>query len=340
MKKQFLLGLGFLATTSLFAQIPTNGLVGYYPFNGNANDLSVNGNNLTVNGATLTTDRFENTNSAYYFNGVANNLLATNTKGLNNTNYTYSFWMYNEESPASNGLSSLLELGSGGSYGQLFNLTNNYYNTTGWATGSNYKSYHSGVLPLTNTWYHVLVTRDNNTLVTYVNNVPLSIVPTNENAYYASSNNLYVGARSGLTPGQFFKGKIDDLRFYDRVLNQEEIAALFTENSCLQKISVTDTLVIKINITTGAQNDLVKSTIKLFPNPTNSILNVDFGNYLSLDGFSLSISNLNGQEVYNSKINQASTTINIANLGASGTYFVKVIDKLGNVIEVKKLILN
>jgi hypothetical protein len=44
-----------------FAQVPsyvpTNGLVGYWPFNGNANDASVNGNNGTVNGATLTTDR-------------------------------------------------------------------------------------------------------------------------------------------------------------------------------------------------------------------------------------------------------------------------------------------
>ena len=46
-----------------------DGLVAYYPFNGNANDESGNGNNGTVNGATLTTDRFGNTNKAYSFNG-------------------------------------------------------------------------------------------------------------------------------------------------------------------------------------------------------------------------------------------------------------------------------
>ena len=40
------------------AQYPKNGLVGYWPFNGNANDASGNGNNATVNGATLTNDRF------------------------------------------------------------------------------------------------------------------------------------------------------------------------------------------------------------------------------------------------------------------------------------------
>ena len=42
-----------------------NGLVGYWPFCGNANDESGNGNDGAVNGASLTTDRFGNSNSAY-----------------------------------------------------------------------------------------------------------------------------------------------------------------------------------------------------------------------------------------------------------------------------------
>ena len=37
--------------------VPTDGLVAYYPFNGNANDVSGNGNNGTVSGATLTADK-------------------------------------------------------------------------------------------------------------------------------------------------------------------------------------------------------------------------------------------------------------------------------------------
>jgi hypothetical protein len=47
--------------------VPSNGLVAYYPFNGNANDASGNGNNGTVNGATLTSDRFGNVNKAINF---------------------------------------------------------------------------------------------------------------------------------------------------------------------------------------------------------------------------------------------------------------------------------
>jgi len=81
-----------LITSSLVAQIPsyvpTNGLVGYWPFNGNANDESGNGNHGTVNGATLTTDRNGNANSAFSFDGVddwilANSILLSNDFTIN-----------------------------------------------------------------------------------------------------------------------------------------------------------------------------------------------------------------------------------------------------------------
>ncbi len=46
-----------------------NGLVAYYPFNGNANDESGNGNDEKVNGATLATDRSGESGKAYSFDG-------------------------------------------------------------------------------------------------------------------------------------------------------------------------------------------------------------------------------------------------------------------------------
>ena len=57
-------------TTPQVSIVPTDGLVAYYPFNGNSNDESGNGNNGTVYGATLTEDRFGNLDSAYSFDGV------------------------------------------------------------------------------------------------------------------------------------------------------------------------------------------------------------------------------------------------------------------------------
>ena len=52
-----LLSFGAFAQT-IPSYVPTNGLVGWWPFNGNANDESGNGNHGTVNGAALTSDRF------------------------------------------------------------------------------------------------------------------------------------------------------------------------------------------------------------------------------------------------------------------------------------------
>jgi hypothetical protein len=89
-----------------FAQVPsfvpTNGLVGWWPFNGNANDESGNGNNGTVNGATLTTDRFGNANSAYFFNGNSSNspYIIANSPINNNTasSFSFSIWL-NKSNP-------------------------------------------------------------------------------------------------------------------------------------------------------------------------------------------------------------------------------------------------
>jgi hypothetical protein len=49
--------------------VPSNGLVGWWPFSGNANDMSGNGCHGSVNGAVLTNDRTGASNTAYYFDG-------------------------------------------------------------------------------------------------------------------------------------------------------------------------------------------------------------------------------------------------------------------------------
>ena len=86
-----------LTTQTLFAQVPsyvpTSGLVGYWPFIGNANDESGNGNNGTVTGATLTADRFGNSNSAYSFDGQSYIRVPHNQNyNFGIGNYTLSVW--------------------------------------------------------------------------------------------------------------------------------------------------------------------------------------------------------------------------------------------------------
>ena len=68
-----------LTATTGWGQVPTNGLVAYYPFNGNANDASTTINHATTHGATLTTDRFNNSSQEYLFNGSSDRLQAPKT---------------------------------------------------------------------------------------------------------------------------------------------------------------------------------------------------------------------------------------------------------------------
>jgi len=104
MKKQLLTFLLFGVTTlTTFAQVPsyvpTNGLVGYWPFNGNANDESGNLNHGTVNGATLTTDRNGVANKAYSFDGINDNILVNNSVSLNMPSITIAGWVNLHTSP-------------------------------------------------------------------------------------------------------------------------------------------------------------------------------------------------------------------------------------------------
>ena len=101
MNKLSLFLLCLFSTIQIFAQnnipsyVPTNGLVAWYPFNGNANDESGSGNNGTVYGATLTTDRFGNSGKAYFFNTIPCyiDLPEISTElGKPGNNATYSMW--------------------------------------------------------------------------------------------------------------------------------------------------------------------------------------------------------------------------------------------------------
>ncbi|OIN60058.1 hypothetical protein BLX24_04195 [Arsenicibacter rosenii] len=70
----------------------TDGLVAYYPFNGNANDESGNNRHGTVHDATLTTDRFGNANKAYAFDGVNDWIDVAKDAAFQFNDFTLSAW--------------------------------------------------------------------------------------------------------------------------------------------------------------------------------------------------------------------------------------------------------
>jgi uncharacterized repeat protein (TIGR01451 family) len=99
MKKQILTFLLLVISSSsvFWAQVPsyvpTNGLVGWWPFNGNANDESGNGNNGTVNGATYTNNRDGIANSAIQMTSASGGYVDINLGAILPSEFTIFLWL-------------------------------------------------------------------------------------------------------------------------------------------------------------------------------------------------------------------------------------------------------
>lgn len=87
-----------------FGQVDLNlGLKAYYPFSGNANDISGSGfNGIPMGGVQLTTDRFGNPNKAYYFDGIDDRILVTDNGGLSTPSYSICYYVFTEASTYQN----------------------------------------------------------------------------------------------------------------------------------------------------------------------------------------------------------------------------------------------
>ncbi len=238
---------------NLFAQnipsyIPTNGLVGWWPFNGNANDESGNGNNGTVNGATLIADRLSNIGSAYYFNGSSYiRVLHNNTLNFGTNNYTLSAWSMRQGNNSYQDIISKM-LGSPSYTGWGLNFINNYprfeagtTNNGSWLTNGNINNGNisgSYTNPISNDlWYHfVAVFNPSNSIIKlYINGELAVSEPTSTSLINAdNSNDLFFGVYQpeGAPSGsEFLIGKIDDIAIYNRALTQEEVTSLYQGSS-------------------------------------------------------------------------------------------------------------
>ena len=217
--------------------IPTNGLVAYYPFTGNANDESGNDNNGTVNGATLATDRKGIENKAYNFDGINDYIEIADNNNLELTNnFSFSIWL-NVGNVQTTRLYMIFTKhkaydASSGTY--TFSLSNFssslYYNFQ--ATPNFSTNQISSILYQSNIWVNIVVTYDKlqnqlkyykNGVLTDTKTVTFNIQNTNYKFYFgcelSQSNTLQ----------NFYSGKLDDVRFYNRVLSLSEIQQLYNE---------------------------------------------------------------------------------------------------------------
>lgn len=326
-------GLNAIAQTPPY--VPTNGLQGYFPFSGNANDQSGNGNNGTNIGATLTADRFGNINSAYSFDGTTSHISLNDTIcNFGVSDFTISAWQLKYDTLVGGAV-----LGKRNSTGDgnmlILNSHPGYEISTG--TGD----YMANNMPyqVINIWYHTVFVRTGLNLKTYLNGLLINNV--NSSAIHNINNAAIteIGARySGSAIWNLWNGVIDDIGIWNRALTTTEINDLYNGNICYQYITVTDTLLINTTIT-GFSPITYQNTIKVWPNPTNDHITIDNGNIANLTGYQIKISNSLGQQVFLSSITQQQFYIDISTWGGNGLYFVNTINAQGVTIDTKKIVL-
>lgn len=190
-----------------------NGLVAYYPFNGNASDESGNGYNGVVNGATLTADRFGNPNSAYNFDGPSGNAITTSLVPPNI--FSISLW-YKANT------TQLQNAGIASTYST--SLYNGFYYPHGGsleAIRSDGNVVHLMPHADVDTWINLVIVSDGTQIRVYKNgSLILSFSGTTTHA-----DTLILG--SSRFNGKYFTGIIDDVRIYNRALLEFEIQQLF-----------------------------------------------------------------------------------------------------------------
>jgi hypothetical protein len=235
--------------------VPSDGLVGWWPFNGNANDESGNGYNGSVNGAALTTDRFNSENSAYYFSGTTDVINLANSKNFIGGSFSVSSWCTIEDLTPNNFDATII--------GQISSAVNDrkwifgYRAIQSQSGTSNYlfnnegkvaASYDINWTPKASTWYHITwVFNAGNTIQTYLNgklHFSQSVTITHfnnaaNNVLTKIGNGEDIDSQNNLP----WIGKLDDIGIWNRTLSPQEISNLYNSKKNSKYIDLNEGLI-------------------------------------------------------------------------------------------------
>jgi hypothetical protein len=225
--------------------VPTNALLAWYSFTGNANDLSGNSHNGTNYGATLTTDRFGNTNSAFSFNGTSNYIDVSDVASLrlNSTDFTISFWTNINAYSTGGGTAFIYKRSSGSQNGWGLGADQGTQNKLMLVTSENTdpRGYATTTLALS-TWNNVTVvyTLTSQEIKFYIDGVLDNTTTGVDNNYNpvggmpspnANCTSVMRFGQDTKNNSYWLNGKLDDIGIWNRALTPDEITALFTAYS-------------------------------------------------------------------------------------------------------------
>ena len=205
------------------------GLINFWPFNGNYDDvigganlfggknfsLSVDRNGMAISALELQSDGYRQAPAGVYFNG----------------DFSITFWFYLAENPGS--WARVFDLGNGASsdnilIGYIGNVLRiRYYNKSNLVCDT----FSTQNLKI-NTWYFIGSVLSNGRSIIYLNNVSSTNSITNCGTLPNITRVINYIGKSNWNDPQVHQ-KIDDLKFYNRALNITEIASEIASNfSC------------------------------------------------------------------------------------------------------------
>jgi hypothetical protein len=221
--------------------IPTNGLVAWYPFSGNANDESGNGNNGNVNGAGLTTDRFGNLNSAYDFNGNGDFIQALYSQTPDfNSGITMQAWVRidgtntNYPCATQNGdfcfqfvIASSSSFDDGHYRISLNQSTLDFIGRVNSVSNGAGTTSQTVIDPNSPEWHHIVTTYDNTNVTIYVDGLMEGQNSWSGTIGQGLNTVMFGKSMNSSNYPYYTKGKIDDVGVWNRALTSCEVQQLY-----------------------------------------------------------------------------------------------------------------
>ena len=223
-----------------YCQVDLNrGLRAYYPFSGNANDASGNGLHATpMNGVQLTTDKFGTPNNAYHFDGFDDHMIVFDNGKLSPKSISVVAWVYPESANAQS-ITGKIEKTTG--FHSTYHIGINYDVQAGffWGLAPGGSSCNQQIMynpnnPFIispsyfsiNQWHCVVGTYQDSLQKLYIDGVLVQTKKYNNKFLDSCSNTNFLIGRWWDGDPIPFRGKIDEVRVYDRELNLQEVTAL------------------------------------------------------------------------------------------------------------------
>lgn len=207
-----------------------NGLVAYYPLNGDAKDATGHGHDGTLSGVISSEDRFGTAGqSMEFFGSSASFVRVPHRNGLfSPTEISISAWVYVEPEGSNNPRIFSKGWGVNALEGSLQRVPDEVFNSPRLNNNLNRNGYWVNARTSLNMkqWYSIVFVDDGNQESIYINGKLDNTFVHNRNLVPRTSTDLFFGKNSE-NASDYYAGKMDDIRIYNRALNASEITALY-----------------------------------------------------------------------------------------------------------------